>query len=372
MDERVMQFRVGVMFLATLIITAILLVMFGKLPNLLGRSYTVQVRFDYAGGVTKGTPVRKSGILIGKVSDIQLTDRDSKVLVTLTIDSDKKIYRNEDCYITRDLLGDTAISFIPNPKRPGANEPIDVSKVLVGQISDDPTGLKRALSEPIDTVTDTGRALTAASKQLGKAASRVEEILDEETQKNAQSVLRDSAGALKTIQKLLGDEENQAKLVEAMRKMPETLDTMNHTFRATDETLRKFTERSPVDGKTAIERMVGAIEMTERTLRKFSESSEPGKLAPADQMANAMENIDEITTLVRTVMSRVEKGDGSLGALLNDRQLYDRLDRAARNIERVSGELKPIVDDVRVFSDKIARHPGVIVRDAVKPGVGIK
>ncbi len=57
---------------------------------------------------------------------------------------------------------------------------------------------------------------------------------------------------------------------------------------------------------------------------------------------------------------------------MNDRQLYDRLNRAAKNIEEVSRELKPIIDDARVFSDKIARHPGVIVRDAMKPGVGIK
>ena len=85
-----------------------------------------------------------------------------------------------------------------------------------------------------------------------------------------------------------------------------------------------------------------------------------------------MENIGEITTLMRSIMGRIERGEGSLGALLNDRQLYDRLNRAAKNIEEVSQQLKPIVDDARVFTDKIARHPGVIVRDAVKPRVGIK
>ena len=71
-------------------------------------------------------------------------------------------------------------------------------------------------------------------------------------------------------------------------------------------------------------------------------------------------------------MTRIDNGDGSLGALLNDRQLYDRLNKAARNIEQVSRELRPIVDDAGVFMDKAARHPGVIIRDAVKPGVGIK
>ena len=62
-----------------------------------------------------------------------------------------------------------------------------------------------------------------------------------------------------------------------------------------------------------------------------------------------MENIGEITTLMRSIMARIEQGEGSLGALLNDRQLYDRLNQAARNIEQVSRELKPIVDDARVF-----------------------
>ena len=118
--------------------------------------------------------------------------------------------------------------------------------------------------------------------------------------------------------------------------------------------------------------MVGTIEMTERTLRKFSEPSREGELAPADQIAKAMENINDITSLMRTIMTRIEQGEGSLGALMNDRQLYDRLNCAAKNIEDVSYRLKPIVEDARVFMDKAARHPGIIVRDAVKPGVGIK
>ena len=102
--------------------------------------------------MTEGTPVRKSGILIGRVSDVKLTDHDQKVLVTANIDGDKFIYQNEDCYITRDLLGDTAMAFILNPRQAGAGKPIAPNTTLEGRVSDDPTGLKRALAEPIDTV----------------------------------------------------------------------------------------------------------------------------------------------------------------------------------------------------------------------------
>jgi len=373
MDERVMQFRVGVVFLFILIVLAILLVLFGKLPSFIpGRTYTVQIQFDYAGGVSSGTPVRKSGILIGRVESVRLTEEDSKVMVTAKIDGDKSIYQNEEPYITRDLLGDTALAFLPNRHLPGAREPIDRESILEGRVSNDPTGLMQALSRPISKVEETGEALTAASKKLGAAAQRVEDILNEDAQRNVRDILRDAAQSLKVVHKVLGDEANQTKLAESLSKLPDTIDSMNRTFQATDETLRRFTQKSLKDGKTPIERMVDTIEMTERTLRRFSESEDPNKPPPVDQIAIAMENIGEITTLLRTIMSRMEKGEGSLGALLNDRELYDRLNHAARNIEQVTQQLKPIVADARVISDKVARHPGVIIRDAVKPGVGIK
>jgi phospholipid/cholesterol/gamma-HCH transport system substrate-binding protein len=371
MDERRLQFHVGVFVLFALIVTAILLVMFGKLPNWISY-YPVKITFDYAAGVTDGTPVRKSGVLIGRVKHVLLTDNDSKVLVVAEIEKGRTIYQNEECYVRRDLLGDTALAFVANPRLPGAGRPVAADTTLRGQVVDDPTGLKQTLKEPIDTVTNTGRALEAASNQLSAAAKRVEEILDKDAESNVRDILRDSAKSLKTIQRMLGDQENQTKLADAIKRLPDTLDNMNRTFQATEETLRTFTKRSDTDGRTPIERMVATIDMTERTLRKFSESSEPGKLPPADQVAKAMENIAEITALMRTIMGRIEQGEGSLGALLNDRQLYDRLNHAARNIERVSQELKPIVDDARVFSDKVSRHPGVLLRDAVKPGVGLK
>jgi len=371
MDERVMQFRVGVMFLATFIITGILLVMFGKLPRWIG-SYPVQVRFEYAGGVSKGAPVRKSGILIGRVADVQLTEADSKVLVTLDIQNDKTVYQNEECYITRDLLGDTAVVFAPVATSRAPRKPIEPNSVLEGQISDDPTGLKKALEGPINTVNNTGQALAAASEQLGRAAHRVEEILDDETQKNVQSLLRDAAVSLKSIQSILGDEQNREKITQAMKRLPETIDNMNTTFQATNDTLHRFTDRTGPDKKSPIDRMVSTIEITERTLRKFSEPAREGELAPVDQIAKAMENINDVTSVLRTVMNKIDQGEGSIGALMNDRELYNRLNRAARNIEDISRQLKPVVADARVITDKVARHPGVIIRDAVKPGVGIK
>ena len=85
-----------------------------------------------------------------------------------------------------------------------------------------------------------------------------------------------------------------------------------------------------------------------------------------------MADIGEITGLMKSVIGRIENGDGTLGAMMNDRELYNRLNRAARNIDELTQKMIPIVDDARVISDRVARHPGVIIRDAIKPGPGIK
>ena len=177
--------------------------MFGKLPTLIGRTITVQVRFDYAGGVTKDTPVRKSGILIGRVSDVQLTDNDAKVLVTLEIQSDKTIYQNEDCYITRDLLGDTALVVRPrSASKPGADEPIEPDTILKGRVSDDPTGLKRALQEPDRHRQNTGKALTDGQQaSSARPPSGSKTSSNDDAQQDVADILRDAAESLKVIQK---------------------------------------------------------------------------------------------------------------------------------------------------------------------------
>jgi len=41
-------------------------------------------------------------------------------------------------------------------------------------------------------------------------------------------------------------------------------------------------------------------------------------------------------------------------------------------MEQVSRDLKPIIDDARTVSDRMARNPGSMIRDAIKPGPGVK
>jgi phospholipid/cholesterol/gamma-HCH transport system substrate-binding protein len=80
---------------------------------------------------------------------------------------------------------------------------------------------------------------------------------------------------------------------------------------------------------------------------------------------------------LRRFTTRLNNGQGTVARLIEDEQLYFGLVRTLENIEMMSQQLRPTLDNVRVFSDKIARDPGgqIGVRGALtrRPvGSGIK
>src|SRR5690606_609278 len=79
--------------------------------------------------------------------------------------------------------------------------------------------------------------------------------------------------------------------------------------------------------------------------------------------------LKELTTIARIV----NQGEGTLSKLANDPSLYDNLNRSAASIPVVMRNLEFIVRDLRIFSDKIARHPEVLrVSGALNGSSGLK
>ncbi len=72
MDDRKLRLGVGVLVVVSLGIGIGLTMFFGAFRTLLTRHYTITARFAAAPGVGFDTPVRKNGVQIGRVKDIQL------------------------------------------------------------------------------------------------------------------------------------------------------------------------------------------------------------------------------------------------------------------------------------------------------------
>ncbi|EAQ78116.1 MlaD family protein [Blastopirellula marina] len=358
MDDRILQFRVGVVMLAALMIAGILFFLLGEFPTLVTDRNTLYVVFDQAPGVTVDTPVRTSGILIGRVSDVALQE-DRDVLVTLKIDRKYMPRSNDVCRITSgSILGDALLEFVPG-ERPTQQVTVLQDKAMIeGLVANNPLDTLRNLEGQMATALST---IDQAGREVGTFAHNANEMLVgngnqfQRILQKSELALDRFDNAMLAINNLVADEELNKRLHEALEGLPETLN----------------------ESRALIERMQGVVDKADRNLENLEGFTEPLGEKGEQLIANletSTENLSEMIEQLARLARAANNPDGSLGQIMNNPQLYQNLNEAAENVQEISAKLKPIINDVRVFTDKIARDPGIIgVRGALKRGQsGIK
>ena len=130
-----------------------------------------------------------------------------------------------------------------------------------------------------------------------------------------------------------------------------------------------------VDLQSTVKGIGSTVDSADRNLRNLEGLTKPlGERGEqmVMQLDKTIGRLDEVLSQAGQFAAALNQSDGTIGRLVKDPQVYEELAQAAANINRISKELRPIVDDVRVFTDKIARHPEQLgVRGALdrKPGL---
>ena len=357
MNERVMQFRVGVVILTTFLITAILVVSFVGTTPLFKGKYTIYIKFSEAPGVTSDTPIRKAGIRIGQVRNVQFGENDEGVIVTAEIDRDRHIYKDEECRAMSSLLlGDSSLEFVHLRGTPHDRTEIKNGEIIQGEIGPELTssiaGLQDKVAKTLDTMDKAGQdmrsVLGRVDRLLGTNEDKINHLIDEtgETMKLLQS-------ALAASNDLLGDPKVRAQIKQTIADMPEILK----------------------ETKTTVEKMSGTFASLEQNMRNVEGLTKPlgdrGEALVGDA-ADSMHKLNLLTDNLLRFSQQVNDQDGSLGALLHDKELYTHVSHLAKNLDELTRDLKPIVNNVEIFSDKIARHPSDLIKGAWKKDSGLK
>ena len=116
MNERVMQFRIGMFVIVAGLVLTMLIVWFGESPALLRDQVFLRARYADAPGVLEGVAVRKSGIRVGEVAAIQFDHRPNQpdgVLVTMAIEHRFSVREGSVPRLSRSLIGDVTIDLLP-------------------------------------------------------------------------------------------------------------------------------------------------------------------------------------------------------------------------------------------------------------------
>ena len=330
--------------ISAVFIGILLLVLLGEIPVIGSKQSTIYVEFSQAPGVTVNTPVRTSGILIGRVKEVTLQEN-RKVLVSLSVEDQFMPRQNEVCRIASgSLLGDAILEFVPGDDPAALATVLPENAVITGSVASNPlkvlVNLEDTLTEAIGTLTTAGKEVTQLARnannvieanegQLGRIVEKTEIALDHFDK------------TMVAMNDLVADEELNANLKTALQDLPATL----------------------AETRQLLENMNKVVAKADKNLENLEGFTQPLGERGEELIVNlegSTENLNILIGQLAKFSTSINSQDGTLGQLIHNPDLYQRLNSAAGNIQELSVKLKPIVSDARVFVDKIARDPGRI------------
>jgi phospholipid/cholesterol/gamma-HCH transport system substrate-binding protein len=181
-------------------------------------------------------------------------------------------------------------------------------------------------------------------------------------------------------------------VAEALNTLPGLIKKAEGTLTQLQSTLKGFEEFSDslesIGGEFAGigDTVRSALSNADQAIGNLAEITEPISQRSdqiASNLANALSNIEGLAADLKVFARRLNSSQGTLARLIDDPSMYGKLNDTLDNIRLVSGNvelitrrLQPVIEDVRVTADKLARDPAQMgVRGILSPrpnGLGVK
>ena len=254
----------------------------------LGRKVQVwTVRFDQTGGLGPSDEVQVNGIRKGSVQAMDLAG--DHVIVKLALAT--------EVHLTRD------------------------SRVSIRNV-----GLMGEKVIAVDLRT-TGEAFTAADTIPGIYEKGVPEVMAE---------LGNSVGSVSRIA------EQLKAMADVMERSGDLAGTLKN-FRQASEELKRAVQENRAGLRTTVQDFAAAA----KTARGLTTDREAELRRALDRFSAAAENmnrlslkLDSLRVSIHNVTSRVEKGQGTLGKLVNDDKLYNDLNASIHSLQALVDDIK--------------------------------
>jgi phospholipid/cholesterol/gamma-HCH transport system substrate-binding protein len=367
MNERVMQFRIGMFVIVAGLVLTMLIVWFGESPSLLRDHVFVIVRYNEAPGVAEGIAVRKSGIRVGEVHSIAFDERPNQpdgVLVTLSLDRKYRIKAGAVPRISRSLIGDVSIDLLPGTG-PGPLKTSDSpanAPVIEGVVSPDPSKALAAATQAFEKVGDTLKSIDEAAGGIAKVTRSADKLNEFLTTWNTtgQRVSAAADGIDRFIR------ENEKDFQPAVTNLRAAAEKVNRSLDPpTLEALR--------NGVKQFDAAAGKLAASlDNAAPLFKDLGAPVNSVPRTDFGQTVRRLNLISSdlalLTQTLRDPSGKlnDQGSLQKLLTRTELYDNMNRFAVSGTYTFEGIKPVLAAFRQFAERISRDPSALTRGALQ------
>jgi len=281
---------------AILVLSGVLLFIFIfyylKGENLLDSSKKITAIYDNVEGLAPSAAVTINGHKIGKVQSIKFTnDRSGKLSVIMLIDNDFEFSINSKAQLYEaGLIGGKAIAIIP------AFDGAPAVKSGDFLATDVKPGLTELVNQRLTPLQEKIEIMMVNADSL---LINLNDVFDVKTKKNIQRSISELSGTIAS-------------------------------FKSTSEALNGML----VDNKSAIGETLTNFNKISSDLTTLSSS-----LAASD-LDSIMANLKSTIVNFDQLLSRIEKGEGSVGKLMKDEAIYDNLEGATKQLEELLEDMK--------------------------------
>lgn len=337
--ETAIEVKVGALVLfATGLLVAFVLVL-GDFT--VGSTFNFDVEFDNAGGLKPGADVAIAGINVGNVQSLRFVQREGgdvtsgavAVRARLAVETQyaDSIRENSEYFITtRGVLGEPYIEIVTSDfETPALEEGAVVQGVeppridiIVSKASELMSSLSDLLNDPEIHTKDLIANSASLMKNIDEFVIANRDNLDQ-TVDNVRDGTGEANQLLAALNVAIEDGEN---LKRTMRDVQRTASNANAISTRIDRDIDPILEDVTATASSA--RRVG--ESADRLITQ-NETKIDGTL---DNVARSSQNLVSISEDANSLVSDVRAGKGTVGGLLNDREIYDDLKETMRNIKQ--------------------------------------
>jgi phospholipid/cholesterol/gamma-HCH transport system substrate-binding protein len=257
------------------------------------QTYQLYAEFERVDGVIPGSSIFLQGVKIGTVSDVTFQPNDS-VRVGFSLNLPGKLPEKSVAYIRSTSILEKGIEI----KRGSSTTMLESGSRIKG-IYDD--GFLGALE---DLSSETGPHIVKSTESLSSLLSQIDEMMLE--------------GGRRDI------EESLTGLNQTIHQVEDLFRSKNTEIREAITSLRNTLQNVEDLSDDQKDRINNIMESLETSGREFEELA-------AD--------MNRATGTLNNVLEKIDRGDGSLGMLINDPSLYNNLDSLSYNLARLVKEL---------------------------------
>lgn len=294
-----------------LAIVAILILVLGfnflKGQSIFSKPFILFAKFSDIGSLEKSNQVKLNGLAIGSVYNVVQADKDvDYIIVEIRLTRDIRLPKTAVAFIDGSVLGSAYIN-IDKPKTPD-NHFLNSGDTLSTRL--EPSLMSSIQSQLQPTIVRVNETLDSMKLAIGAIAS----VFDPRTKNNLQNVIANLTISSAYLQQMLNTQSGQ--LAQALANINAVTGNLARNSDAINSSIRNV----------------------EVTTSKLANANIEGTFSALQAAVNELKN----------TIGNLNSKNGSLGLLMNDRQLYDKMNKVIDRLHSAALSAEVTMDDLRL------------------------